>query len=172
MSKELVIRFNEMPLNMQIECIAARNGHSTTVIWKSDQRKYMSASMKRTGDTLIKEVRCTITTDKKYKNTKAYDNHEHTGNWMEHVECEADGVARHKTTGKYYLEVYPIKSADGKILNGMEVHWYLNGIEVCPEVAKSYLIGSKQSSSVTDFFCIPFDNIEYISGMEKMILDN
>ena len=160
-----MVKFNQLPTNEQIGIIAKRNGRSTTVRWKSDQTKNMNASYKSFG-TLTKEVRMTLTTDKKYENTKAYDNHEHTGNsWMERVECEANGIIRHKKTGRLYVQMYPIKRKNGGMVNPVECHWFLNGREISTDDAKVLLVASKRNSSEMDMICLPLDSIETISGM-------
>ena len=163
-----MVNFNQLSTAEQINLIAKRNGKATTVKWHSDQTKYMAAAYKSLG-VLSKDVRMTLTTDKKYENTKIYSNHEHTGSsWMERVECEAKGIVKHKKTGKMYVQLYPIKGKDGKLLNKVETHWYLNGTEISAEEAKALLVESKRKSdSDMEMMCIALDNIEFFSGMTE-----
>lgn len=158
--------FNQLSTAEQINLIAKRNGHATTVRWVSDQTKNMAAAAKSFG-TLTKMVRMTLTTDKRYEKTAIYDNHEHTGSsWMERVECDAKGVVRHKKTGKLYVQMYPIKNKDGSMVNAVETKWYLNGREIEAEDAKAMLQPSKLNHSDMEMITLPLDNIEYMSGME------
>lgn len=137
-----------------ISIIASKNGRFTSIKWESNQSRKMSAAAKKSGVTLTKVTSMTARTDIKYENTKEYDKHDHdVPSWCERVEG-CDGLVRHKTTGKLYLQIYPSHNS-----NQIHSQFYLNGEPVDRETALELLQPSQRQSSQSDIICIALDDI-------------
>lgn len=142
-----------------IEVIKNKNGRFTSLTWESNQARKMAAVYKSDPSIkLTKVTKITARTDIKYENTKEYDKHNHdVPSWQERVEG-CDGLVRHKTTGKLYLQVYPSHN-----LNQMKSQYYLNGEPISKEEAMEMFQPSQRNRpSDSNIICIALDDIKNI----------
>ena len=65
-----------------------------------------------------------------------------------------DGLVRHKTTGKLYLQVYPSHAK-----NQMTSQFYLNGQPITKEEAWTYIIPSQRMGKESDLISVALDTI-------------
>lgn len=143
-----------MDNNTVVSIIAQKNGRFTSIKWESNQARKMSAVAKKSGVTLTKVTSMTARADIKYEHTAEYDKHNHdVPSWCERVEG-CNGLVRHKTTGKLYLQVYPSHNS-----NQIQSQFYLNGQPIDRETALEMLQPSQRQSSQSDIICIALDDI-------------
>lgn len=140
--------------NEVVRIIASKNGRFTSIKWESDQSRKMSAAAKKSGSVLTKVTSMTARADIKYENTKEYDKHDHdVPSWCERVEG-CDGLVRHKTTGKLYLQIYPSHNK-----NQVQSQFYLNGKPIDRDTALEMLQPSQRQSGQSDIICVALDDI-------------
>lgn len=142
-----------------IEVIKNKNGRFTSLTWESNQARKMAAVYKADPTIkLTKVTKITARTDIKYENTKEYDKHDHDiPSWQERVEG-CDGLVRHKTTGKLYLQVYPSHNK-----NQMSSQYYLNGKPISKDEALEMFQPSQRNKpSDSNIICIVLDDIKSI----------
>lgn len=140
--------------NEVVRIIASKNGRFTSIKWESDQSRKMSAAAKKSGSVLTKVTSMTARADIKYENTKEYNKHDHdVPSWCERVEG-CDGLVRHKTTGKLYLQIYPSHNK-----NQIQSQFYLNGQPIDRDTALEMLQPSQRQSGQLDIICVALDDI-------------
>lgn len=141
-----------MDNNTVISIIASKNGRFTHIAWSSSQARKLAAANK--GCNLTKTTKMVARTDIKYENTAEYDKHNHDiPSWQERVEG-CNGLVRHKTTGKLYLQIYPSHAG-----NQITSQYYLNGEPISKDEALALMQPSQRQSHQSDIICVALDDI-------------